>query len=222
MVGVGRFDMVWPTRQPHDLSGQRFGRLTALSIADYRLGKSVIWICLCDCGNQKDVRAACLKNKSAKSCGCLFKECLPPVRYTHRMYGHPSFKVWEGMISRCKNPKNKDFALYGGRGINVCERWTDPKNFAEDMGEKPPGHSLDRIDSNGNYCPENCRWATTMEQGANKRTNRMIELNGETLHLTEWCRRLNVKPSTVLNRIHRGIDEATALTMPAQRKRKVT
>jgi hypothetical protein len=136
------------------------------------------------------------------------------------MSKYSGIKVWEGMLRRCTNPRDKDFNSYGGRGVKVCKRWMDVRLFAEDMGEKPEGHSLDRIDTNGDYCPENCRWATAKEQGANKRNNHIIELNGEKFHLTEWCRRLNVKPSTVTNRIKRGIDAATALTMPSQRKRK--
>jgi hypothetical protein len=214
--------MAWPKRKPEDLSGRRFGRLVAKSIAPYRLNNTIIWECICDCGNVKDTRAALLKKGITRSCGCLAAENKPPIRVTHGMTGYSGIKTWEGMVRRCTNPKDKDFALYGARGIKVCDRWLDPRNFAEDMGEKPAGCSLDRIDSNGDYCPENCRWATPTEQGANKRNNRLIEHDGKVLHMSEWCRRLGVKPSTVLNRIKSGMDPSLALTMPSRRQRRAT
>lgn len=214
--------MAWPKKKPENMQGRRFGRLVAVSIADYRLNNAIVWQCVCDCGNHKDARAASLKKGDVKSCGCLKAECKPPDTTVHGMSGYSGFKTWEGMHRRCSNPKDKDFALYGGRGIRVCEAWHDPTVFANDMGEKPNGCSLDRIDPNGDYCPENCRWATPAEQGANKRTNRMIEHDGQVLHMSEWCRRLSVKPSTVLNRLNSGMDPSLALTMPSRRQRRAT
>lgn len=212
--------MAWPKRQPENLAGTRFGRLVARSIADYRLNNVIVWHCVCDCGNTKDARAASLKKGDVKSCGCLKAELRPPDCTTHGLSRYSGMKVWQGMIRRCNKSEDKDFALYGGRGIKVCERWLDVRNFAKDMGEKPDGYSLDRIDPNGDYCPENCRWATPAEQGANKRTNRMLEHNGEVLHMSEWCRRLNVKPSTVFNRLNSGMDPSLALTLPSRRQRR--
>lgn len=221
MVGIRTF---YPMGTPlADLTGRRFERLLVRGISATRLyGKQLAWDCQCDCGKTKVALTSSLKSGGLKSCGCLGRECKPPVGWTHRMSKYSGIKVWEGMIRRCTNPKDKDFHLYGARGIKVCERWLDVRLFAEDMGDKPDGHSLDRINTYGDYCLENCRWATAMEQGANKRTNRMIELNGARLHLMEWCRRLDVKPSTVINRVQRGIDPATALTMAPQRKRRAT
>jgi hypothetical protein len=203
-----------------DLTGRRFERLLVQGISATRLyGKQLAWDCLCDCGKTKVALTSSLKAGCLKSCGCLSRECKPPVGWTHRMSNYSGIKVWEGMIRRCTNPKDKDFRLYGGRGVKVCERWMDVRLFAEDMGDKPQGHSLDRIDTNGDYCPENCRWATAMEQGSNKRTNRMISHNGQNLHMSEWCRRYNIKLSTFINRLKSGMSPSDALTMPLQRKR---
>jgi hypothetical protein len=204
-----------------DLTGQRFGRLLVLGVSNVRIyGRQLAWDCQCECGVVKPLLTSVLKSGNTKSCGCLKRECKPPVHWKHGMSHYSGIKVWDGMIRRCTNQANKDFPLYGGRGIKVCERWLDVRNFAEDMGDKPDGCSLDRIDPNGDYCPENCRWATPAEQGANKRTNRMIEHAGQVLHMSEWCRRLGVKPSTVLNRLNSGMDPSLALTMPSRRQRR--
>ncbi len=204
-----------------DLTGQRFGRLVVRGKSEKRLyGRQLAWECQCDCGVVKPLISSVLKSGGTKSCGCLGRECKPPVLWKHGLSSYSGMKVWQGMIRRCTNPEAKDFAQYGGRGIKVCARWLDVRNFAEDMGEKPDGHSLDRINTYGDYCPENCRWATPAQQGANKRNNRMIEHAGQVLHMSEWCRRLGVKPSTVLNRINSGMDPSLALTMPSRRSRR--
>ncbi len=204
-----------------DLTGQRFGRLVVLGKSETRIyGRQLAWECQCDCGVVKPLLTSVLKSGSTKSCGCLKRECKPPVLLTHGLSRYSGMKVWQGMIRRCTNSEAKDFPLYGGRGVKVCERWMDVRNFAEDMAEKPEGCSLDRIDPNGDYCPENCRWATPAEQGANKRSNRMIQHEGQVLHMSEWCRRLGVKPSTVINRLNSGMAPSLALTMPSRRQRR--
>ena len=205
-----------------DLTGQRFGRLTVLGKSNTRIyGRQLAWDCYCDCGAIKPLQTSVLKSGGTRSCGCLRRECKPPDLTTHGMSHYSGIKTWQGMLSRCNKPTDKDYARYGGRGIKICDRWLDPRNFADDMGDKPAGCSLDRIDPNGDYCPENCKWATSAEQGANKRNNRKITHDGQTLHLSEWCRRLGVKPSTVLNRLNSGMDPSNALTLPSQRPRKV-
>jgi hypothetical protein len=219
MVGIGPFYSM--RGKATDLTGQRFGRLVVIGQSKTRAyGRVLAWDCRCDCGTVKPLITSVLNSGSTKSCGCLKRECKPPILRKHGLSYYSGMKVWQGMIRRCTNPEAKDFAQYGGRGIKVCERWLDVRNFAEDMGEKPDGHSLDRINTHGDYCPENCRWATPAEQGANKRNNRMIEHEGQVLHMSEWCRRLGVKPSTVINRLNSGMDPSLALTMPLQRKRR--
>jgi hypothetical protein len=219
MVGVGTFFLMGA--KSTDLTGQRFARLVVLGKSTTRIyGSQLAWDCQCDCGLIKPMLTSVLKSKSTKSCGCLKRECTPPDLTTHGMSYYSGIKTWQGMLNRCNNAANKDYFWYGGRGIKVCARWLDPRNFAEDMGEKPPGYSLDRIDTNGDYCPENCRWATPAQQGANKRNNRMLEHDGQVLHLSEWCRRLGVKASTVSNRLNAGMDPSLALTMPSRRQQK--
>lgn len=116
----------------------------------------------------------------------------------------PTYRTWSGMIQRCKNPNEPAFNRYGGRGITVCDDWLNFEGFLADMGERPKGKSLDRIDNNGGYCPENCRWATRKEQSNNTRTNRRITYKGKTKTLAEWSRCTGIKPSTLRTRLWRG------------------
>lgn len=206
--------------KPVDITGYRCGLLVALKPTTRRSGHSVVWECACDCGGKKLASQSSLRQGTPKSCGCLAPPP-PPRNVKHGMVGHPLYKVWEGMMARCHNKNSKDYPLYGGRGITVCQRWHDPKNFAEDMGPRPDGHTIDRIDNSCGYSPENCRWATAMQQHANKRNNKMFTINGEILHQREWCRRYDIPVSTFINRLNEGLDPLTALTLPSRRPRKV-
>jgi hypothetical protein len=140
----------------------------------------------------------------------------PPPNRTHNMTNTAIYRVWAAMRNRCQNPKVKSFNDYGGRGIKVCERWQSFETFLVDMGPRPsPEYQIDRIDNDGDYEPSNCRWAKRLEQASNKRNNRFITANGETLHMAEWARRLGCQPSAILYRIDRaGWSEADAVTTP--------
>ena len=207
-------------RKPIDITGYRCGLLVALIPTSGRSGHSVVWECACDCGGRKLASQSSLRRGTPKSCGCLARP-LPPITIKHGMFGHPLYKTWEGMMARCYNENNKDFCLYGGRGIDVCERWHNPRLFAEDMSPRPDGRTLDRIDNSRGYSPDNCRWATAMQQHANKRSNKLFTINGETLHQREWCRRYNIPVSTFTNRMNEGLEPLTALTMLSRRPRRV-
>ncbi len=219
MVGSSFYRLMAKGKKSKDMTGYRCGLLVAVGPTTERRGKSVVWECLCDCGNIKYASQAGLKRGTPKSCGCMPLPP-PPLCVKHGMVGHPLYKVWEGMMARCYNKTNKDYEHYGGRGIVVCDRWHDPRNFAADMSPRPAGHSLDRIDNSSGYSPDNCRWATTFEQAANRRNNKLFTINGETLHQKEWCRRCNIAVSTFTNRLNEGLDPLTALTMPSRRPRR--
>lgn len=129
---------------------------------------------------------------------------------------NPTWRSWRKMRDRCLNPNATGYKNYGGRGITICARWNDFANFLADMGKRPAGKSLDRIDSNGNYEPSNCRWATSKQQGASRRNLHMITLDGETHHLTEWARRRKIAHAVVRTRIYTlGWPAELALSLPS-------
>lgn len=191
-----------------DLSGNRYGRLVVLSFLGSRK-----WICLCDCGNKKILLSTSLRRGTTKSCGCYRREVTGNKRKTHGMSQSTEYKIWKDMRKRCLNHKNKEYHNYGGRGIKVCSRWSDFNNFYLDMGARPPGHTLDRIDVNGDYSPENCRWATHEQQSENKRNNHIIIYNGKPTILRDVAEICGIHFTTIIKRLNAGwsVEDATSV-----------
>jgi len=192
-------------------SGDRYGQLTVVEETDGMVSggenKHQV-LCRCDCGTEKVIRLDLLRNGKARTCGCR-------QRMTHGETGTYTYSTWVNMKDRCRNPHSPDYPRYGGRGVHICERWLDFAAFLEDMGERPSCTTLDRIDNNGDYEPCNCRWATKKEQGRNRRNNRTLTHDGETLCLSEWAERLNVVPNTIKCRLASGWSIDDAVTVPS-------
>lgn len=199
-----------------DITGQRFGRLLVVSFS-YMKNRHAFWNCLCDCGNECQIRGGRLRNGDTKSCGCFQIEQSIKRNCTNGLSYHPLRKMYQSMITRCYNPNVKDYHNYGGRGITVCARWRDSfANFLEDMGERPEGYTLDRIDNDGSYSPENCRWASLLQQGNNKRSNRFLLYNGKNLTMQQWSTLTGINKVTISRRIRSGWSIERTLTEPAR------
>lgn len=183
----------------------KYGKLTIIDGTKRRDGKSYKIYAICDCGTKKEVLYQHLKEGRIKSCGCLRKE----GRISHGFSRSNTYSSWRAMLNRCNKKNNSNYHYYGGRGIKVCKRWLEIKNFLKDMGERPEGMSLDRIDNNGNYCKKNCRWATSLEQSNNKRTSVYLTLGKVTKTISEWSRELNISSKTLYARVntHKWSDE---------------
>lgn len=195
-------------------SGMKFGRLTVVNFSRRNEAGVAYVNCTCNCGNTKEVKSSCLVGGQTQSCGCFLTESNLARCVTHGKSKSSEFAIWSGMRRRCVSVKDKDYHKYGGRGITVCERWLHSfANFYQDMGDRPFGTTLDRIDNNGNYCPENCRWATDKTQARNRRTNLLITFNGVTKTLAEWAEQYSLNWNTLRARImERGWSIERALT----------
>jgi len=196
-----------------DEIGNVYGKLTVIAYVGHSIKshKGAYWRCRCECGTEVDVVGVTLRNGKTRSCsaGCGLT--------THGMKNTPEYYCWKDMKARCGTPSHPQFGNYGARGIKVCDRWEASfETFLNDMGMKPfPEASLDRIDNEGDYCPENCRWATREQQHNNKRTNRYVAHNGETLTVAQWAKRLGIPSNTIHSRLDRGWPVEHAMTVGA-------
>lgn len=197
-----------------DITGERFGRLVALRPERRARDGKWGWVCRCDCGREMHSFVTRLKSGKTKSCGCINR---PHGRSKTNEYG-----IWCGIIRRCQNTKTKSYIRYGGRGITVDPVWLGPGGFMRflaDMGPRPSkSHSVDRIDGNGPYSPDNCRWATRIEQTRNRRSTRWIVVYGERMSLKEACDNYGADLYLVWTRITSlGWSAEKALTTPKHR-----
>jgi len=198
-----------------DLTGQRFGRLTVLKEAGRTKWKQIIWHCLCDCGNYKNIVSFSLKNGDSKSCSCFSREEAARRETTHGLSKTSTFHIWHTMRAQCYNINASSYYLYGARGIKICKRWHKFENFISDMGIRPIGKSIERRNNNKGYFPENCYWATRKEQSRNTRRNRLITYKNKTFCIAEWEERLNFSKKLIWQRLfrdHWSIEKA--LTTP--------
>jgi hypothetical protein len=195
-----------------DLTGERFGRLLVEGTSGYNKHHQLYWKCECECGNYKEVLGSLLRNGMTQSCGCLQKEAAAKINYKHGMAKTPIFNIWWSMMQRCYDKNSQAYNRYGGRGINVCDQWQQFEGFYAAMGDKPKDMSLDRIDNNGDYSPENVKWANAKTQANNRKSNVVLEHNGKKQTMQQWSDELGLKVGTVWARLNRGWNISQALT----------
>lgn len=207
-----------------DLTGQTFGRLTVIERVENYISpkgqKQSQWLCKCECGNIVKVVRSVLQNGHTRSCGCLRKEISVSANLKHGMIDTPVYKEWENMKARCYTKSSSRFNRYGARGIIVCDRWRNSfEAFYADVSILPnfgkEGYSLNRIDNDGNYEPNNVEWADKITQANNTSTNHYLTYSGKTQTIAQWAREYNIGSATLLYRVNAGWNIERALTEPA-------
>ena len=208
-----------------DFTGQRFGRLLVLKRVENNKFNQVRWLCRCDCGNEKIVTANSLRNGDTRSCGCLKKEqdYKNIIKVKHNMTNTRLYSIWRGMKSRCSSKNGKKHEFYYDKGIKICDEWKNDfinfYNWAMTNGYKDD-LTIDRIDNDGNYEPNNCRWATVTEQNNNQSNNIRIKYEEFEYSLKDLSVKYNIKVSTLNSRLKNGWDIEKALNTPVQKKKK--
>jgi hypothetical protein len=182
-----------------DMINKQFGKLKVLA-EDGHLGGFLAFKCLCECGSTTTVRGSSLRSGNTTSCGCVHKTMVGNLNKKHGLKHTAEYSVWQNMITRCTNSNTNFFYRYGGRGIEVSDEWRDFEKFYADMGNRPNGMTLERIDNNGSYSKENCRWATLKEQARNTRRTKLVEHNGKTQCLKDWANEVGIVYNTLRKR----------------------
>ena len=215
---------------PNWMIGERFGRWVVVAFHGRHRGTKYLHV-VCDCGRQNVIQQKCLTRGESESCGCLAREIAAKQQTKHgharrdphgRRWASSEYKTWDAMLRRCRDVERPEWQDYGGRGITVCERWQTFINFYADMGPKPPGLSIERIDNNGNYEPNNCKWATSLEQMRNRRCSIYLEVGGIRLPLMEWSKRTGIRYGVLISRVRHGWTPQRTITErpPPYRPRK--
>lgn len=196
-----------------DLTGLRVGRLTVIGQAERRGGRPA-WRCICDCGNETAVITTSLTTGRTRSCGCLNRERTTESFTKHGQYQTRLYRIWSNMIQRCSNPNNDNYHRYGENGITVCQEWRNYKTFSQWAFENGYSDklSIDRIENDKGYCPENCRWVTPQEQTDNRNCTRHISYDGKTKTLKRWSEETGIPYNTLQWRIQKGWSSEKALT----------
>lgn len=202
--------------------GNRYGRLTVIRDSGERRRGEILWLCECDCGNTIVLRGSSLRSGNNRSCGCFRREVEKTRNITHGRTGTRLYHIWNGLIQRCFNPNNPSWDRYGSRGIGVCEEWQTFEPFFKWASANGYSDNLtiDRIDNNKGYSPDNCRWADVETQANNKRTNHYIEYCGKTMTLAQWAKHIGVNPKTLATRLQRGWSVEKTLTTPLKHNGK--
>ena len=212
-------------RKLNDLTGQQFGRWTVIG-----RGQTLVygpqshhtqWNCRCRCGQERAVAMNSLVTGKSVSCGCYKRDMAGTHALRHGMSKTRTHRIWALMKGRCLNSTNPQYPYYGGRGISVCRRWRDSfDSFVEDMGECPPGLTIERINNNSGYCKENCRWASVKDQARNKRNNKLFTWRNRTMCLAEWAEWAGLSYSCLLYRVSGGVPFETAISSPSGKLHK--
>ena len=210
MATTKKYNQTKPKYNFKDMTGLKFGRLTVISRAENDRHGNVMWNCKCDCGTDKIINGASLRRASVLSCGCLHKEIVKTKSKKHGLVKHRIYTIWYDMKARCYNAKNPHFNCYGGRGIKNCEEWLNSENgfqnyakwsfengYKEDL-------TIDRIDNDANYEPNNCRWVTRKVQAQNKRNTMLLLYNGNLMTISEIAKITHKSWNTIKNQIEKG------------------
>lgn len=199
----------------YDITGQRFGRLVALE-ENGRKHKEVVWKCLCDCGNIKNITSSSLRYGTTRSCGCLLPDASKAANTKHGLYGTPIHRTYFNMKNRCYNPHYCLFKSYGGKGIKVCDEWLE-KNGLQNFYEwsLKNGYStelsIDRIDNDKGYSPDNCRWVTMKAQQNNRTNNRCFEIDGTIKTMKQWTEHFNISYKKFQHLVYSGMEPVAAI-----------
>lgn len=207
-----------PRRLLHNLQGNRYGKLTVIKYYGISDKNQIYWFCKCECGKGVYVKTADLMNGTRKSCGCMQLE-IGHKNYRYGCRTNRLYTIWRGIKARCLNANAPNYTYYGGRGISICDEWLHSFDLFQSWALNN-GYSneltIDRVDVNGNYCPENCKWSTVTQQNNNKRNNRYLTINGRIQTLSEWCReyradrdkvKTNMKKYSLIESLKRGVKD---------------